>query len=207
MKGHLLAADKLAAETKPKPRAELCDYALPPITLTSGEHRVPTSQARPLGPAITPVPNAAEIEAAFYESDPKDDVRAVWRNKYDQMTEANVNRELTYPLQVAGQVFHITNGEPIGFWDYVHAVWRELGHVPTSKWVIPAGVGMYLATAAEWWAWLMGKQPGFTRERVGYSTSKRWFNIEKARRVLGYEPEVGIAEGIKLSAKVRTHFE
>jgi sterol-4alpha-carboxylate 3-dehydrogenase (decarboxylating) len=61
---------------------------------------------------------------------------------------------------------------------------------------------MWLATAAEWWAWAVGKQPGFTRERVGYSCSSRWFNIEKARRVLGYEPDVGIQEGIAISAKV-----
>jgi sterol-4alpha-carboxylate 3-dehydrogenase (decarboxylating) len=202
VKAHLLAADKLVTETKPMPRAELCDYALPTITLTTGEHRVPTSKSRPLGPAVTPTPNGAAIEAAFYNSDQRDDVRAIWRQKYDQMTEANINRELTYPLQVAGQAFFISNGEPIRFWDYCHAVWKEMGHTPSSKIVIPPTIGLWMATAAEYWAWLTGKTPGFTRERVGYACSHRWFNIEKARRVLGYEPDVGVHEGIKLSAKV-----
>lgn len=208
VKAHLLAADKIRAEaldpslTDPSRREEVCDYALPPITLTTHEHRVPTSQARPLGPAIAPIPNGAAIEAAYKNADPKEDVRAVWRTKYDALTEQNIAREPTYPLQASGQAFYISNGEPIAFWDYVHAVWRALGHVPPSKIVIPNTVGLWLATAAEWWAWAVGKQPGFTRERVGYSCSSRWFNIEKARRVLGYEPDVGIQEGIQISAKV-----
>jgi len=43
----------------------------------------------------------------------------------------------------------------------------------------------------------MGKEPTFTRFKVTYSCTTRWHNIEKARRVLGYEPEVGLGEGIK----------
>jgi len=37
----------------------------------------------------------------------------------------------------------------------------------------------------------------FTRFRVAFSCGVRWLNIEKARRVLGYEPQVGLEEGIK----------
>jgi hypothetical protein len=37
----------------------------------------------------------------------------------------------------------------------------------------------------------VGKEAGFTRYRVGYSCATRYHNIEKARRVLGYVPEVG----------------
>lgn len=39
---------------------------------------------------------------------------------------------------------------------------------------------------------------------VAITSSNRWFNIEKARRVLGYEPQVGLEEGIKRGVKVRT---
>ncbi|KAG8776423.1 erg26, C-3 sterol dehydrogenase [Serendipita sp. 411] len=201
VKAHLLAADKLRDESAPKPREDICDYALPTISLTTHERKVPTSVARPLGPAITPVPNAQQIEAAFNNPEPRDDVRAVWRTRYDPLTDKNVERELSYPLQVGGQAFYISNGEPIPFWDYTRAVWKAMGHVPATPTVIPKSVGLWLATAAEWWAWLTGKTPGFTRERVGYACSSRWFNIEKARRVLGYEPDVGVEEGIKISAK------
>ncbi|KAL8283996.1 hypothetical protein RQP46_005109 [Phenoliferia psychrophenolica] len=44
---------------------------------------------------------------------------------------------------------------------------------------------------------LMGKTPNLTRGKVVYSTTHRYYNIEKARRVLGYEPIVGLQEGIK----------
>lgn len=202
VKAHLLAADKLRDEAKARPRDEVCDYPLPTINLTTREQKVPTSLARPLGPAVAPIPNGAAIENAFGKGDPRDDARAVFRTKYDPLTETNIDMEPSYPLQAAGQAFYITNGEPIPFWDYVRAVWKEMGHEPASQLVIPTTVGLWLATAAEWWAWLTGKTPGFTRERVGYSTSSRWFNIEKARRVLGYEPDVGVAEGIRISAKV-----
>ena len=43
----------------------------------------------------------------------------------------------------------------------------------------------------------MGREPGFTHGRVYYRNTHLWFNIEKARQVLGYEPDVGIEEGIK----------
>ena len=49
----------------------------------------------------------------------------------------------------------------------------------------------------------MGKEAGFTRYRVGYSCATRYHNIEKARRVLGYEPEVGLEEGVRRMVEVR----
>lgn len=39
-------------------------------------------------------------------------------------------------------------------------------------------------------------------ERVGYLCATRWYNIEKARRVLGYAPIVGMDEGIRKTAEV-----
>ena len=62
---------------------------------------------------------------------------------------------------------------------------------------------MILASGAEWWAWLVGKQPGLTRYRVTYSCVSRCHNIEKARRVLGYEPKVGMEEGLRRTLEVR----
>lgn len=87
-----------------------------------------------------------------------------------------------------------------------------------------------MGTLAEWVSWALGKEPGFTRyrsvytvgptrtphrsltleicfvslpaSRVAVTSSSRWFNIEKARRVLGYEPKVGLEEGIKRSVAV-----
>jgi hypothetical protein len=53
----------------------------------------------------------------------------------------------------------------------------------------------------------MGKEPTFTRFKVSFSCATRWHNIEKARRVLGYEPEVGLDEGIKRMVDVSVPYE
>jgi len=205
-KAHLLAADKLGEEIRakgPKPAGDVLDYSLPSINLSTDEHRVPTSSARPLGPYVTPVLGAEAIEAAWKDPTQSMEERVTFRTKYDPLTSVNLDKELDSPLQASGQAFYITNGEPIAFWDYVLAVWKEMGHEPTTRIVIPSWLGMYLGSAAEWWAWLTGRKPGFTRERVGYSSRHRWFNIEKARRVLEYEPDVGLVDAIRISAQVR----
>ncbi|KAL1679148.1 hypothetical protein EV122DRAFT_289852 [Schizophyllum commune] len=110
------------------------------------------------------------------------------------------------PLAVAGQVFFITNGEPTYFWDFGRMIWRELDKIFPGK-RDPAKVGKYFrlskdlamiaAAGAEWVGYFRGKEATFTRFRVTFSCATRWHDIEKARRVLGYEPEVGVEEGIK----------
>ncbi|EPQ54527.1 3-beta hydroxysteroid dehydrogenase/isomerase [Gloeophyllum trabeum ATCC 11539] len=227
---HLLAADKLVP---PKQLTEeetqsIINYYLPTVSLTTGSHRQPTSVARPLGPYVEPPPDAEEIKARFESPDPKapytaiSHPRPVVRSRFDPLSDQAIARArehasltrkekeadadssvVTDPLQVAGQVFFITNGEPTYFWDFPRAVWRSLRasspDAPPERGRItfPREVGMALAYAAEWWGWLVGKEPAFTRFRVTFSCVHRWHNIEKARRVLGYEPEVGLEEGVK----------
>jgi nucleoside-diphosphate-sugar epimerase len=52
-------------------------------------------------------------------------------------------------------------------------------------------------------ATLLRKQPGFTRFRVMSVCCTRYFDIRKARKVLGYEPIVDLAEGVTRACKVR----
>ncbi|KAG6844610.1 hypothetical protein H0H87_005544 [Tephrocybe sp. NHM501043] len=227
-RAHILAADKLETpppasptstleklpstveEIQPLTTAEekLINYPLPPITLTTGKNRVPTCLARPLGPYVTPLPNAEKILAAFNEPDVISD-RPIIRTRYDQLVDIAIKKSKLHnpdvtPLQVAGQAFFITNGEPCYFWDFPRTVWQQLDAVfpgkrqPRNYTKLSKPIGLMAATGAEWAAWLMGKEPTFTRFKVSYSCVNRWYNIEKARRVLGYEPIVGVDEGVKL---------
>ncbi|KAJ7459802.1 C-3 sterol dehydrogenase [Mycena latifolia] len=216
---HLLAADRLTdsppapvlndlpempkspEEVPPLTAAEenLVRYALPSIDLTTGSHRIPTSAARPLGPCITPPPDADALLAAFNGPAPLN--RPVMRTRFDPLSDATIARSKLYapstsPLQVAGQAFFITNGEPCYFWDFARLVWHHLDG--KSLWVLPKEFGMLAAGGAEWWGWLSGKDPTFTKFKVSFSCARRWYNIEKARRVLGYEPQVGVEEGVRL---------
>lgn len=211
---HLLAADKLIPHSE-KDIERLKDelhVGLPSINATTQRRRVPTSLARPLGPYVTPPPNADQIKANWEDPTYQPPVpRPAVRGKFDQFADAALAREHDAPLQVAGQVFFVTNGEPTGFWDLPRVVYGFFdAHFqrPNTKrrWILPHQLGLILASGAEWWAWLIGKEPGFTRYRVTYSCAWRCFNIEKARRVLGYEPQVGLDEGIKRTFEVRGTF-
>lgn len=220
-RAHLLAADKLSApplitdaeknlEHQPLTETEerSINYPLPSIDLTTGHHRVPTCEARPLGPYITLPPNAEKIAAAFTSPNPTPSQRPVVRTRFDPLSTATVARTKSgdpssYPLQVAGQAFFITNGEPCYFWDFPRIVWHHLdSFFPGQRKkrgyiVLPKMLGMVAATGSEWFGWLTGKEPTFTKFKVAFTCATRWHNIEKARRVLGYEPEVGVEEGVK----------
>jgi sterol-4alpha-carboxylate 3-dehydrogenase (decarboxylating) len=128
------------------------------------------------------------------------------RSRFDQLSDTALKRSGgADPLSVAGQVFFITNGEPVYFWDFPRRLWRMLApesYPARDPFVLPKSVGLAVATLAEWWGWLSGREPTFTRFRVTFTCVHRWHNIEKARRVLGYEPQVGLEEGMRRTVEV-----
>ncbi|KAH7927634.1 C-3 sterol dehydrogenase [Leucogyrophana mollusca] len=214
-RAHLIAADKLvpsehdAADwqsdtvTLTDKEQALLNTMLPSVSATTGYRRVPTCEARPLGPYVTPPPNAEKLEAAF-NAPPgvRNITHPVMRSRFDQFSDNALAVAPSSPLQVAGQAFFITNGEPVYFWDFMRLIWLQLDPPGSTRadrktLVIPRMFGMVLGFLAECWAALIGKEAGFTRYRVGYSCATRYHNIEKARRVLGYEPETGLEEGVK----------
>jgi len=225
---HILAADKLDQpppappfsaldplplsinECPPYTDAEVAmiETPLPSIDLTTGKHKVPTCIARPLGPYLHPPENADEIETRYHNPPHDANNRRVSRNRFDHFSPSGINQEKLFhqdqhPLQVAGQAFFITNGEPTYFWDFMRYIWHQLDahfpgkRQPRSPFVLPKPIGLLAAQGSEWFAALMGKEPTFTRFKVTFSCATRWHNIEKARRVLGYEPAVGLQEGVK----------
>ncbi|KAI0259823.1 C-3 sterol dehydrogenase [Gloeopeniophorella convolvens] len=197
---HILAADKLVAQppNAPEKIEEVLDTALPYIDLTTGQHRVPTSAARPLGPYVERPANADALVSAFEGAHTLD--RPVVRSRFDQLSETTIKRTGKDPLQIAGEVFFITNGEPVYFWDFPRRLWRMLApdtYPSRAPFVMPKMMGFLIAMLMEWWGWLSGHEPTFTRFRVTFTCAHRWHNIEKARRVLGYEPQVGLEEGMR----------
>jgi sterol-4alpha-carboxylate 3-dehydrogenase (decarboxylating) len=220
---HLLAADRLLIpRTKQYDVSRMAYEHLPPV-VGPEEKKLrlrdpPTSEKRPSPPGAKDY--AAELPSTLVISEENPlDVRPVVRNKFDQFfhhlnpeisclnnplpesTETNLARET---LGVAGEAFFITNGQPIPFWDFPRALWAGVGTViPDEKiWKLSKGFGMTLAGLAENVCWVLGKTSIFTRYRVTYTACARYYNIEKARRILDYEPIVGLNEGIKRSVEV-----
>lgn len=109
--------------------------------------------------------------------------------------------------EAAGQAFNVTNGTPVPFWDFASKVWYEAGcYIPNSKKIIlPYGASIVIAYISETIynikALFVDKsklKEGMSRSRIKQAMSSRYFNIEKAKRILGYEAQVGLEEGIKL---------
>jgi len=184
VKAHVLAADKLS---EPEPHVNL-SVRLPSVGMTVPNRPIPTSAT------VSHPPSPAGASGNVAPT-----ITPVVRSKFDQFSPAAIDSEEGAQLHVAGQAFFITNGEPLPFWTFMRATWRAWGegYDPDAKpFVLPRGIAHYVATAAEYAAWLVGKEATFTRFRVQFACAHRWHSIEKARLVLGYEPDVGLEEGI-----------
>lgn len=153
---HLLAAARLSAPPLPVSSFET---RLPPVSSTISTRLPPTSLKQHPGPPVLPA----------------------HRNRFDQFSPLYLDPS-GVGVGVAGEVFVVSNGEPVPFWSFARAVWWEYAHhVPRVTVPLPPSVGLALATVAEWWAWLRGDTSleGLTRVHVSYVVCSLYFNIEK----------------------------
>ena len=102
----------------------------------------------------------------------------------------------------AGEALFISNGEPVTARAFCLAVWREFGHVPAFEIAVPERVAWCVGYVAEWVEWATGAPGTLCRGVVSDGCRDRYVCIDKARRVLGYEPRVGLEEGIRITCQV-----
>ncbi|GAA5861775.1 hypothetical protein JCM1840_005263 [Sporobolomyces johnsonii] len=180
---HLLAAKRLDAPPVPPSAFE---ERLPPVSCTIKRRRLPTSAHPEVINSSTPL--SPSEEAPLPAS----------RTRFNQFYPP------TLPPaghSVAGQSFFISNGEPVPFWSFARAVYCAYSGEPT-RWIVrmPSALGMAIAGACEWAGWVVGKRPdecGINRKYMQYVLSDMYFDIERARRLLGYEPVESLEEGIR----------
>lgn len=109
---------------------------------------------------------------------------------------------ISEPERVAGHTFFITNGDPRPQWDFSRLVWRELGDDGQGRITqIPRLVGLVMAVLAELFCRITGSSTQFTTFNVRFLTGVQWYNIDKARTILGYNPSVSLEEGIQHTVK------
>lgn len=102
----------------------------------------------------------------------------------------------------AGEAFFVSNNEPIPFRDFCLEVWRQFGHYPPFEVHIPERLGRLVGYAAEWTTWLTGMPTTLSSGSVIDACSTRYCSGVKARKILKYEPRVGLEEGIRISCEV-----
>lgn len=166
---HLVAAERLTTTTPP----EALETRFRPVDQTVPRRVLPTSTFRP----ASLLEQELELNPSFVNVSQQDKPLPAARNRFDQFSPP-INPA---SLQVAGQAFFITNGEPTPFWDFMRAVWVEYnGHVPGFVFKLPVELGLTIASIGETIMWLLRKPPpNMTRGKVVYSTTYRYYNIEK----------------------------
>ena len=102
----------------------------------------------------------------------------------------------------AGEAIFISNEEPIPFRDFCLEVWKNFRHFPSYQVHVPVSLASFVGYIAEVVTWVTGTQTTLSRGSVLDACATRYCSGEKARKVLGYKPRVGIEEGIRISCIV-----
>ena len=96
----------------------------------------------------------------------------------------------------AGRAYFITNGEPVVLWDWINGLLAALGEPPVTKQLSLAAAQRIGAVCEGLWRVLpLPGEPPMTRFIAAELAKDHWFSIEAARRDLGYQPRVTMAEG------------
>ncbi|GAA5825976.1 hypothetical protein JCM10212_002484 [Sporobolomyces blumeae] len=191
---HLLAAERLDRPTVSMARF---NERLKPVACTVKRRKLPTSEREDVltGPAgdedELPLPAARTRFNQFYlreDAPPADDADPS-------------GRPAEPSLAVAGQSFFISNGEPVPFWTFARAVYYAYSGVP-QRWTLklPAAMGMAVASVCELAGRVVGKRPeecSINTKYMQYVLNDMYFDLERARRLLGYEPIESLEEGIR----------
>ena len=99
---------------------------------------------------------------------------------------------------IAGQVYFITEGEPVYMSELINKILAAAKLRPVTR-TVPAGIAYAAGTILETAYRLTGRdsEPIMTRFLARQLSTAHWFDLRAARRDLGYEPKVTIDEGMR----------
>lgn len=109
---------------------------------------------------------------------------------------------------ICGKPYHITNDEPVRFWDFMSEVLVGLGYA-APRYHLPYALVYGLALLL----WLLSLilrplirfKPTFTPMRVALAGTHHYYSCERAKEDLAYKPVVSLKEGIERTVKSYPH--
>jgi nucleoside-diphosphate-sugar epimerase len=99
---------------------------------------------------------------------------------------------------LAGKAYFLSQGEPVPLWDLVNWILRAAGVAPVTRTISPA-LAMSIGAVLEvlYRTLRLPGEPPMTRFLAHQLSTAHWFNINAARRDLGYQPRISIDEGLR----------
>lgn len=99
-----------------------------------------------------------------------------------------------------GRAYFISQGEPVLMWEWINEVLTRSGLPPVRR-KVPAGAAFLLGALSEALVrFLPGKrEPFLTKFLVSEMSTSHYFNIEAARRELGYSPKYTMKEAMDIT--------
>lgn len=119
-----------------------------------------------------------------------------------KLLAAHKKAQLPDAERVDGEVFNVSNEEHIPFWELTVRTSNLLGHPIVHDEIvsIPEYMGLAMAYVAEWAVWLFSFGKRNSRMSVAaiqYTFLNHTMNIEKAKRILQYSPQISLQEGLE----------
>ncbi|XP_033632299.1 sterol-4-alpha-carboxylate 3-dehydrogenase, decarboxylating-like isoform X2 [Asterias rubens] len=111
---------------------------------------------------------------------------------------------------VCGKSYHITNDDPIPFWDFMSLILIGLNYQP-PKYHLPYALIYYLAVFLQLLVWILSPlvtlKMTFTPMRVALAGTYHYYSSERAKKDMGYKPLVGLGEAIQKTVESYPHLK
>ncbi|XP_026135629.1 sterol-4-alpha-carboxylate 3-dehydrogenase, decarboxylating-like isoform X2 [Carassius auratus] len=109
---------------------------------------------------------------------------------------------------LCGQAYHITNDEPVRFWDFMSQILEGLGysapryHLPYT---LVYGIALLLWLMTVLLRPLIQIKPTFTPMRVALAGTHHYYSCARAKKHMGYQPLVPLREAIVRTVESYPH--
>ncbi|HRQ37287.1 MAG TPA: NAD-dependent epimerase/dehydratase family protein [Chloroflexota bacterium] len=123
-----------------------------------------------------------------------------WRHPI-YITDAVRGLELCASVaQAAGQIYFIAGPAPVTIAELVN-IMAEVQGVPAPRLRLPLWAGTAVGSAAQIAFKPLRRQPPISRRTLDFFIKDNAYNIDKARRDLGFDPQVKLRDGLELTLK------